>query len=100
MRGTSTNRSNDTMRSLSFAVSALAFAGLTACAQTSTAPANAASATGVARTTLPSGVIFESVQTGSGASPKATDTVKVHYRGTLTDGKEFDSSYKRGQPAS
>jgi FKBP-type peptidyl-prolyl cis-trans isomerase FkpA len=37
---------------------------------------------------------------GTGASPKATDTVKVHYRGTLTDGKEFDSSYKRGQPTS
>jgi len=37
---------------------------------------------------------------GTGAIPKSTDTVKVHYRGTLTDGKEFDSSYKRGQPAS
>ena len=37
---------------------------------------------------------------GSGASPKSTDTVKVHYRGTLNSGKEFDSSYGRGQPAS
>jgi FKBP-type peptidyl-prolyl cis-trans isomerase FkpA len=37
---------------------------------------------------------------GSGPSPKATDTVKVHYRGTLPDGTEFDSSYKRGQPIS
>ena len=37
--------------------------------------------------------------TGTGASPAATDTVKVHYKGTLPDGKEFDSSYKRGQPA-
>lgn len=36
---------------------------------------------------------------GQGTSPKPTDTVKVHYRGTLIDGKEFDSSYKRGQPA-
>ncbi|MCF8178750.1 MAG: FKBP-type peptidyl-prolyl cis-trans isomerase [Sulfuritalea sp.] len=36
---------------------------------------------------------------GAGAQPKATDTVKVHYRGTLTNGKEFDSSYGRGQPA-
>ncbi|MEJ8836444.1 FKBP-type peptidyl-prolyl cis-trans isomerase [Ramlibacter sp. AN1133] len=95
------------MRFLSLAVSAFALAALGACAQTGTAPAKAAasaapspSLTGVARTTLPSGVIFESLTAGSGASPKATDTVKVHYRGTLTDGKEFDSSYKRGQPAS
>jgi FKBP-type peptidyl-prolyl cis-trans isomerase FkpA len=36
---------------------------------------------------------------GTGANPKASDTVRVHYRGTLTDGKEFDSSYKRNQPA-
>jgi FKBP-type peptidyl-prolyl cis-trans isomerase FkpA len=36
---------------------------------------------------------------GSGASPAATDTVRVHYRGTFTDGREFDSSFKRGQPA-
>ena len=36
---------------------------------------------------------------GSGASPAAADTVKVHYRGTLLDGTEFDSSIKRGQPA-
>jgi FKBP-type peptidyl-prolyl cis-trans isomerase FkpA len=95
---------NETMRFLSLAASMLALAALGACAQTGTAPAgapaNAASLTGVARTTLPSGVIFESMQAGSGASPKATDTVKVHYRGTLTDGREFDSSYKRGQPAS
>lgn len=47
-----------------------------------------------------SGIVITTVKEGSGASPKASDTVKVHYRGTLTDGKEFDSSYKRGQPAS
>ena len=90
------------MSLLSFAASVLALASVAACAQTSApaAPPNAASVTGTAKTTLPSGVIFESVQAGSGASPKATDTVKVHYRGTLPDGKEFDSSYKRGQPAS
>jgi len=40
-----------------------------------------------------------SLKEGSGASPAATDKVKVHYRGTLIDGKEIDNSYKRGQPA-
>jgi FKBP-type peptidyl-prolyl cis-trans isomerase FkpA len=45
-----------------------------------------------------SGLIFFSLNEGSGISPKATDTVKVNYRGTLVDGKEFDSSYKRGKP--
>ena len=45
-----------------------------------------------------SGLVYESLKDGSGESPKATDTVKVHYRGTFPDGKEFDSSYKRGEP--
>ncbi len=47
-----------------------------------------------------SGLVYLSVKEGSGASPVATDTVKVHYRGTFPDGKEFDSSYSRGTPAS
>lgn len=46
-----------------------------------------------------SGILITTVKEGAGASPKAADTVKVHYRGTLTDSKEFDSSFKRGQPA-
>ena len=50
--------------------------------------------------TLPSGVKVVHTTDGTGANPKATDTVKVHYKGTLADGKEFDSSYKRGSPAS
>lgn len=50
--------------------------------------------------TLPSGVVVEHLKEGSGVAPKATDTVSVHYRGTLENGSEFDSSYKRGQPAS
>lgn len=51
-------------------------------------------------TKTPSGIVITTLKEGSGDSPKATNTVKVHYRGTLTDGKEFDSSYKRGQPTS
>ncbi|HQX57747.1 MAG TPA: FKBP-type peptidyl-prolyl cis-trans isomerase [Burkholderiaceae bacterium] len=50
--------------------------------------------------TLPSGVTINHLRTGTGASPKASDVVQVHYRGTLADGKEFDSSYKRNAPAS
>jgi FKBP-type peptidyl-prolyl cis-trans isomerase FkpA len=46
-----------------------------------------------------SGLVYKSVKDGSGPQPKDTDTVQVHYRGTFPDGKEFDSSYKRGQPA-
>ena len=49
--------------------------------------------------TLPSGVKIVHTTVGTGANPKASDTVKVHYRGTLADGKEFDSSYKRNAPA-
>lgn len=49
---------------------------------------------------LPSGVVVEHLKAGTGAAPKSTDTVSVHYKGTLDGGAEFDSSYKRGQPAS
>lgn len=48
---------------------------------------------------MPSGLIYRDVKAGTGESPKATDTVKVNYRGTLVDGTEFDSSYKRNEPA-
>lgn len=47
----------------------------------------------------PSGLQYKVITEGKGKSPAATDTVQVHYRGTLLDGTEFDSSYKRGQPA-
>lgn len=46
-----------------------------------------------------SGLVYRSLNDGTGASPAATDSVKVHYRGTFPDGREFDSSYKRGKPA-
>jgi len=48
----------------------------------------------------PSGLIYTEIKAGSGDSPGASDTVKVHYRGTLVDGTEFDSSAKRGESAS
>jgi FKBP-type peptidyl-prolyl cis-trans isomerase len=48
--------------------------------------------------TLPDGLQYEIITKGSGPIPKATDTVKAHYAGTLLDGTEFDNSYKRGQP--
>lgn len=49
--------------------------------------------------TTASGLQYEVLKEGNGPKPKATDRVKVHYRGTLVDGTEFDSSYKRGSPA-
>ena len=50
--------------------------------------------------TLESGLQYKVIKSGDGPSPKPEDTVTTHYRGTLIDGREFDSSYKRGQPAS
>ncbi|MFN9448729.1 MAG: FKBP-type peptidyl-prolyl cis-trans isomerase [Rubrivivax sp.] len=69
-----------------------------------TAPAPPAAAAAMApavgaSVTTPSGLVIKTVKAGTGASPAATDVVKVHYRGTFPDGKEFDSSHKRGQPA-
>jgi FKBP-type peptidyl-prolyl cis-trans isomerase FkpA len=57
----------------------------------------AAAAPGAVKTE--SGLIYREERAGTGVSPKATDTVKVNYRGTLTNGTEFDSSYKRNMPA-
>lgn len=48
---------------------------------------------------LPSGLQYKVLKAGSGSTPKLTDTVETHYRGTLIDGTEFDSSYKRGETA-
>ena len=50
--------------------------------------------------TTASGLQYKVIEAGTGRTPKATDTVTVNYRGAFIDGKEFDSSYKRGKPAS
>jgi FKBP-type peptidyl-prolyl cis-trans isomerase FkpA len=70
------------------------FFSLLAAASILSAPAFAASEK------LSSGVLVDHLKTGKGDTPKASDTVKVHYRGTLENGTEFDSSYKRGEPIS
>jgi FKBP-type peptidyl-prolyl cis-trans isomerase FkpA len=59
--------------------------------------ARAAAQTGAVQSV--SGMVYREVAVGTGQSPKASDKVKVHYRGTLTDGTEFDSSYARNEPA-
>lgn len=99
-----------TKRSTLFATATVAFAltsTITACAEgtkpeaAKTEPAAAAAdskETGKVTTTA-SGLKYEILKDAEGPKPSATDQVTVHYRGTLTDGTEFDSSYGRGQPA-
>jgi FKBP-type peptidyl-prolyl cis-trans isomerase FkpA len=77
---------------------ALAFMPAGASAQAPTNDVAAKSAKEPGAVVTPSGLVFRSLTEGKGASPKATDVVKVHYRGTFPDGKEFDSSYSRNAP--
>jgi len=79
-----------------FALAATALLSLNAFAQADLAAA-AAKEKGAVIT--PSGLVYRSLREGAGASPTASDVVKVHYRGTLSNGTEFDSSYKRNEPA-
>lgn len=67
------------------------------CGDSSAPPAGKPTSDGM--TTLPSGLKYRIVKDGTGSSPLAKDEVEVHYRGQFGDGKEFDSSYSRGQPA-
>lgn len=77
------------------ATAGVLFAALLA-AQLAALPAQAQPGTTV---TTQTGLVMQTVTEGNGPSPAATDVVKVHYRGTFPNGKEFDSSYSRGQPA-
>jgi FKBP-type peptidyl-prolyl cis-trans isomerase FkpA len=83
-------------------ISTLSAALLTLCFSTSSLWAQdavtAASAKEAGAVVTPSGLVYRALKDGTGASPLAIDKVKVHYRGTFADGKEFDSSYKRGEP--
>lgn len=87
------------MRSI-FCAAALSFIVLPmACAQPAVvAPSTATATASAPAVTTKSGLVYQSLKEGSGAAPAATDMVKVHYRGTFADGREFDSSYKRGEP--
>ena len=86
-------------RVLNTLAAALSIAAFTSAGAASPAPAAAAPAAPAAAVTTASGLIYQSLQDGTGASPKATDRVSVHYRGTFPEsGREFDSSYKRNQP--
>jgi FKBP-type peptidyl-prolyl cis-trans isomerase FkpA len=62
-------------------------------------PTLAAAAKEPGATLTASGLVYRTLKDGTGASPKASDLVKVHYKGTFPDGREFDSSYKRNEPA-
>ncbi len=87
--------------SAAFALGALMALGAAAHAATpAVAPASAAPAAPAAiPVTTASGLVYQSLKEGSGAAPKASDTVRVHYRGTFPEsGKEFDSSLARGEP--
>jgi FKBP-type peptidyl-prolyl cis-trans isomerase FkpA len=77
------------------ACAALAFAPL---ARADDAAALAAAAHEKGAVVTPSGLVFREIKAGSGASPKAGDIVLANYRGTLTNGKEFDASAKHGGP--
>jgi len=87
------------MNRLSFAATAtvltLGLLTLPALAQNAVLDAAAKEAGAVV---TPSGLVYRSLKDGTGPSPAATDTVKVHYKGSFPDGKEFDSSYARGTP--
>jgi FKBP-type peptidyl-prolyl cis-trans isomerase FkpA len=88
-----------TFRARALSLAAVLAMSLSAHAQATADAALKAAAAEKGAVVTASGLVFLSLKDGSGANPAATDTVRVHYRGTFTDGREFDSSIKRGQPA-
>lgn len=81
----------------SLTVLSFAFLPWTMAAAQNSNPVTAAAAQEPNAVVTATGLVFRSLREGTGASPQATDRVKVHYRGTLPDGKEFDSSYQRNE---
>ena len=78
---------------------ALGLSAISAIAQNAApSPVLDAAAKEVGAVVTKTGLVYRSLKDGSGPSPTAADTVKVHYKGTFSDGKEFDSSYARGTP--
>jgi|JI8StandDraft_2_1071088.scaffolds.fasta_scaffold19191_2 FKBP-type peptidyl-prolyl cis-trans isomerase FkpA len=93
-------------RALALAITITLGLGSTARAQAPAAapaalhPALVAAAAEPGAVVTASGLVFRSLEPGRGEAPKASDTVRVHYRGSFPDGREFDSSYKRNEPTS
>jgi FKBP-type peptidyl-prolyl cis-trans isomerase FkpA len=94
-----------TMRMLLGTMVTASLLGFSACPDKAARPPEPAASGGAPLSTrkIPTGapgeeITFEELRAGTGEQPAASSKVKVHYRGTLTDGTEFDSSYKRGQP--
>jgi FKBP-type peptidyl-prolyl cis-trans isomerase FkpA len=87
-------------RTLRLAAAAALLAGAATGALADDSAALAAAAKEQGATVAADGLVYRSLKDGTGASPAATDVVKVNYRGTFVDGKEFDSSYAHGQPIS
>jgi FKBP-type peptidyl-prolyl cis-trans isomerase FkpA len=86
---------DDTMQSVRHVLFAACLATFAATSPAQTPPSAPVAS---APLTTASGMGYRVIKEGSGAQPTASDTVKVHYRGTFPDGKEFDSSFKRGEP--
>jgi FKBP-type peptidyl-prolyl cis-trans isomerase FkpA len=91
---------NSRLSSVRLAAALALAAGFVTVAHADDSAALAAAAKEQGAVVTASGLVFKSIKEGSGASPKATDNVKVNYKGTLVDGTKFDASADHGGPAS